>query len=187
MQNHSSFLDSLGHLIDWIFHGNCGQSKEECARLRQLNEHYAKFPAKQAGSRDLSHLPGLKLVAYTRDGGPSNSVEIQKEKIEKYCKAHGYSISAYYTCQSADDAHPLNDAIGDLEKFGGLIVSDLSRLVGHHEDPLRDLAPLMHEQFFRSSKTLISVKEGIDTSTTWGQEAMIEFLNELRDIEQGTC
>jgi len=187
MQNQKSFLDSFKHLIDLIFHSNCGQSKDECARLKQLNEHYAKFPAREGGSQKRSNQSGLKLVAYTRDGGPSNSTEMQLEKIKKYCNAHAYSITAHHTCQSADETIPLNDAIMDLEKCGGLIVSDLSRLVRHHEDPLRDLAPLVHEQFFHASRTLISVKEGIDTSTSWGQEALIEFLNQLRDIEGGTC
>jgi len=34
---------------------------------------------------------------------------------------------------------------------------------------------------------LVSIKEGIDTATTPGQASLVEYVNELRDIEMQTC
>lgn len=192
MVNISSFIDSLKQLIGKITHRECDVSEATCQRLKHLNEHYSKVAPKQvavSGSLSDEHAnrTNKKLVAYSRHGGESNSVDIQRERIDSYCLTHGFSVVAHHTCQSEDDNLALQDAITDLEHCAGLIVSDISRLVKHHTDPLRDLAPLLHDSFFNNSKILISVKEGINTSTSAGQQALIEFMKELRDIEQGTC
>ncbi len=192
MPEHSSFLDSFRQLVDKIFHRDCGESASECQRLKHINEHFARIPAKPAIGSDrfsLPHHPGtdLKFVAYTRDGGTTNTAEMQMEKINEYCARHGYSVASHYDCRSGQAAVALRDAISALEHSAGLIVSDLSRLVEHHDDPLRDLAPLMHENFFHGKKVLVSIKEGIDTATTPGQASLVEYVNELRDIEMQTC
>ena len=192
MSVHASFLDQLKQLIDRIFHRDCGLSESDCQRLKSMNEHFKNVPAKQAivsGNLSLHHRPGtnVKLVAYTKSGGDTNTAEIQMEVIRDYCSSHGYTIHAHYEWKSESPALAVHDAIMALEHCDGLIVTDLARLVEHHDDPLRDLTPLVHDHFVHCNKHLISVKEGVNTSTTSGQQLLVEYMNELRDIEHQRC
>ena len=192
MPAHASFLESLKQIVDNIFHRNCGQSAADCQRLKSMNEHFQKVPAKQvevSGKLSLHHSPGanVKLVAYTKYGGDTNKAEMQMERIDEYCASHGYTIQSRYDWNSDQPGTALHDALTALAHSDGLIVSDLARLVEHHDDPLRDLSPLVHDHFFHGGKHLISVKEGINTETIPGQESLVEYLSELRDIEHQTC
>lgn len=188
---HNPFLESVKQLIDKLLHRDCGESIE-CRRLKSINDHFSKVPAKQVSASDRLSLhqsagADLKLVAYTKFGGVANTPDMQMKKINDYCASHGYTIASSHNWMSDRPGVDLHEAILELDNAAGLIVSDLSCLVEHHDDPLRELAPLMHEHFFHGKKTLISLKEGINTSTIPGQEALVEFLNELRDIEKQTC
>ncbi len=184
-------MELVKQLIDKLFHRDCGESIE-CRRLKSINEHYSKIPVKHVkavGSLSSHQNLGAdkRLIAYTKFGGAANTPDMQMKDINEYCASHGYQVCSIYNSTSDQPGLALHDAITELTNAAGLIVSDLSRLVEHHDDPLRELAPLMHQHFFHGNKTLISLKEGINTSTLPGQEALLEFLNELRDIENQTC
>lgn len=188
---HNTVLDCVKELVDKLWHRDCGTSAE-CRRLQSINEHYSKIPAKHVAAIDpqsSSHFVGTKksLIVYTKFGGTNNTPDMQMKRIHDYCEAHGYRVDKVCSWRSDHPGVDLHQAINELANSGGLIVSDLSRLVEHHDDPLRELAPLMHQHFFHGEKTLIALKEGINTATQPGQEALIEFLNELRDIENLTC
>lgn len=181
-----SFLEVLKKLLENIFHRDCSGSESECDRLKKMLEHYKCTPSRQqSASRGLLSLPqrsgnNLRLVAYTKYGGETNTAEMQTQQINDYCAMHNYVAKCHYSWNSKEPAMALHEALCELEHMDGLIVADLSRLVEHHSDPLRDLQPLVHDHFFHNAKHLISVKEGIDTSTTPGQKCLIEYLKELQ-------
>jgi hypothetical protein len=180
------FFEVFKKLIESIFHRDCGGSESECDRLKQMLQHYNSTPSRQQpaskGRLSLPHRSGnnLRLVAYTKYGGETNTAKMQTEQINDYCALHNYIAECTYNWNSKEPAMALHEALCELEHKDGLIVADLSRLVEHHGDPLRDLQPLVHDHFFHNAKHLISVKEGIDTSTTPGQQCLIEYLKELQ-------
>ncbi len=182
----TSFLEVFQRLLENIFHKDCGGSESKCDRLKKMLEHYNNAPSRQhpssQGRLSLSQRSGnnLRLVAYTKYGGETNTEEMQTQRINDFCELHNYVAESRFNWNPKEPAMALHEALCELEHKDGLIVADLSRLVEHDGDPLRDLSPLVHGQFFHNAKHLISVKEGIDTSTTPGQQSLVEYLKELQ-------
>lgn len=123
---------------------------------------------------------GLKLVGYIRSIEPDMR-EAQKQKIEDYCEKNGHSIVAMYDWDLSKPGTALHDALLAIDGADGLIVADLNRIIDHPDDPPRDLFPIFHHYFFHNTKHLISIHEGIDTGTIYGQEAMVNYLNQIAD------
>ncbi len=123
---------------------------------------------------------GLKLVAYVRSVEPELR-EAQKNKIEDYCEKNGHTIVTMFDWDRSKPGTALHDALLAIDGADGLIVADLDRIIDHPDDPPRDLFPIFHHYFFHNAKHLISIHEGIDTGSVFGQEAMINYLNRIAD------
>ncbi|HEY9784725.1 MAG TPA: recombinase family protein [Candidatus Obscuribacterales bacterium] len=157
--------------------------KEQCRTCAAQEEEEEYDPALgiRLGKHTKQH---LKLIAYVRGAGDPESLDEQCQRLAAYCSLHGHTIVEMYRDPSGTALHY---ALNELYRADGLLVCDLSEMVQHHGDPLRDLMPLVHDEFFHNGKHLISLKEGIDTSTFSGQEQLIAYLNQLGDIEGFTC
>lgn len=88
-------------------------------------------------------------------------------------------MSAYFDAANAFSVSNLGNAFDALINADGLIISDLNRLVGQCEDPARELVPMIHDNFFHNDRYLISVYENINTSTTQGQNALLQYVHQL--------
>jgi hypothetical protein len=166
------------------------EEKAELKRLHQMHDHcQCAHPCPNKVSFfDKMHHKGesLKLIAYVRAWEGDGAAE-QTRQLKAWCDEHGNTIIKLFDHDTKEPEMDLHDALIALDKADGMIVTDLSRLVTHHDDPLRDLAPLVHHYFFHEPKHLITISEQIDTRTAEGQEKMVEFLKRLTDLEHGTC
>src|SRR6185369_5664284 len=97
----------------------------------------------------------LKLVAYVRAWEGSAAKE-QTRRLQAWCDVNGNVIIKTFDHDKKEPEIDFHDALMALDEADGMIVTDLSRLVRHHDDPLRDLAPLVHHYFFHEPKHLIS-------------------------------
>jgi hypothetical protein len=155
--------------------------RERLRKVRKTKERSYATQTDVSRSLSLHHRLGnaIRLVAYTRYGGEQNTVEMQLQSIKKYCGEHGYIVTEVYNFDSSCPSAGLGKALAAMDYNDGMIVADLNRLVDHHDDPARDLAPLVQEQFFHNNKHLVSVYDVIDTSTTLGQNALLHHLRRL--------
>lgn len=189
MSRPASVIDMFKHIADNLFNRNQTEAEVELnrVRLRKARKNRERNEASQpivSRSLSLHHRLGNmpRLVAYTRYGGDENTVEMQLRAIKKYCGEHGYLVTEVYNFDPQYPAAELGKALNALFYADGLIVSDLNRLVDHHDDPARDLAPLVQEYFFHNNKHLVSIYEVIDTSTTNGQNALLNHLRRLMRV-----
>lgn len=162
---HPSFKQELGRLRSNRLHCEC---KGPCPTSPHLYELGHK------GKR------GLRLVAYIRSLDPETRKN-QRKRIEDYCEKNGHQIVEMFDWDLARPGTALHDALLAIDTADGLIVSDLDRMIDHPDDPPRDLFPIFHHYFFHNTKHLISIHEGIDTGSVFGQEAMISYLNQITD------
>ena len=190
-----SFRSTFAHIITYLFHHD-QTSDGERARLLQLHQHCQDCPrvVQPDESNDLGHLSvvkhyreKLKLIGFVKPTGPLCNSIYQREKLQEFCDSSGYELLQIFEYDKDRSAVALHDALEAMQHADGLIITDMLRLVDHHTDPMRDLAPLVHDYFFHDGKQIISIKEGIDTSTFGGQEAAITFLNDLRGVEFLAC
>lgn len=125
------------------------------------------------------HVRNHKVVAYVR-ACDEMGVDEQFVEIEKYAKEHHLSVLETF-CDVGAPMSGLSHALEELEIADGLIVCNLDRLVAHPNDRLRDLRPILHRFCSHEGKHLISIEEGVDTSTPAGQRNALELINELKD------
>ena len=179
----------VGRLLEKLFphnHSNDG----ELERLQAMHKHCQCPPPcpEKSSFFDKIHHRGqsLKLIAYIRACEIDGAIE-QKGKIQQFCADRGHQIVQIFDHDTLVPEVGLHDALEALSTADGIIVTDLTRLVKHHDDPLRELAPLVHHYFFHEPKHLISIAECIDTTNQEGQERLVNFLEQLNDVEHGTC
>lgn len=123
----------------------------------------------------------VDLVGYTRSDLDGIGADEQLKRLQNFCSKHGYRIKKVF----ADIGKPsfgLQAALEALDDADGLIVFNLNRLVEHSKDRLRDLRPLIRCHFFDPAKHLITIEDGIDTSSPTGQASLIELINRSKDF-----
>jgi hypothetical protein len=130
----------------------------------------------------MHHRGALNLIAYVR-ACKTEAAQEQLQKIQQFCADRGHRIVQIFDHDTMTPERGLREAPDALDSADGMIVCDLTRLVKHHDDPLRELGPLIHHYFFHEPKHLIS----IDTATLEGQQQLVEVMKQLGDIEYGTC
>lgn len=126
------------------------------------------------------HLHNRRVIAYVRACDEMNLDEQYKE-IERYACAHKLKIEETF-CDVGPPMSGLRHAIEALETADTLIVCNLTRLVMHTDDRLRDLRPILHRFCSNDGKHLISIEEGVNTATASGQLNALELINEVKDI-----
>lgn len=120
------------------------------------------------------------LVAYIRYTNDPWDAGRQLGVIQNYCTEHGYRLERAFEDQGKP-SFGLVRALEALSGADGLIAVDLDRFIQHEGDKTRDLRPLIHEFLTPGSKYLITIKEGVDTSSPTGQMSAIELINQPRD------
>jgi DNA invertase Pin-like site-specific DNA recombinase len=126
------------------------------------------------------HLKNHKFIAYVR---AERQIEIdeQCDEIESYAKEHHLTITETF-CDLGEPMTGLHHALEAVENVDGIIITNVDRLVSHHDNRLRDLRPVLHRFCSASeNKHLISIEEGINTATPLGQMNAMELVTELKD------
>lgn len=126
------------------------------------------------------HPHNRKVVAYIR---AANEFELddQFEEIENYAADNDLNVIETF-CDVGAPTGGLSHAFEALETADGLIICNLNRLVTHQIDRLRDLRPILHRFCSKEGKHLISIEEGLDTSTSIGQTVALEVINNPGEI-----
>ncbi|MEF7566085.1 recombinase family protein [Bacillus infantis] len=121
----------------------------------------------------------------TQDQVENYSIEVQKERLEAYCKAKGLSVHDVYIdggfSGSTLDRPGLKKMLNELNKIDAVVVYKLDRLSRSQKDTLE----LIEEYFLKNKVDFISITETLDTSTPFGK-AMIGILSVFAQLERET-
>src|SRR4030067_1083632 len=131
----------------------------------------------------------LLSVGYLRVSTPSQaregeSLKTQREAIERYAQEKEYNLIDIYSDEGISGAKnnrpALNALLGDGEKrkFKLVIIHSLSRFGRNARDLLNNIEVLKNNGI-----KLLSIKDGIDYSTSYGQ-AMLTMLAALAQLER---
>ena len=122
----------------------------------------------------------LSLIAYIRDNGSDLSAKEQVQMLDQYCGTRNWHIVAYFDSDTAVPSFGLSNALNTLDQADGIIAVDLNRFVTHPEKRLFELKKFIEKMLHRQ-KVLITVRDGVETITPAGQEAIMDSLNEWKD------
>jgi site-specific DNA recombinase len=127
----------------------------------------------------------LYLRVSTQDQIENYSIESQRERLEAYCKAKGWSIydtfiDGGYT-GSNTDRPALQQMLGELKHIDAVVVYRLDRLSRSQRDTLT----LIEDYFLPNNVAFVSLSEALDTSTPFGK-AMIGILSVFAQLERET-
>ncbi|WP_342515530.1 recombinase family protein [Sutcliffiella sp. FSL R7-0096] len=121
----------------------------------------------------------------TQDQVENYSIEVQRERLEAYCKAKGMEIYNIYIdggYSGASIERPdLKRLLSNLKDIDAVVVYKLDRLSRSQRDTLE----LIEEHFLKNNVDFISMTETIDTSTPFGK-AMIGILSVFAQLERET-
>jgi len=123
------------------------------------------------------HSHRTDVVVYLRSDREGSAAQEQIELIHSYCKTHGFHIAQVFEDLGKPSAG-LTNALNALKEADALMAVDLDRFVEHSNDRLRDLRPFIHHFFCHTKKHLITITEGIDTSSSAGQIIAIDAVSE---------
>ncbi len=121
------------------------------------------------------HRPA-KVVAYVRTDAPEPALERQVQTIDGYCRENNFELVRVFKDDGPAPGMGLSDALNSLSAVDGLIAVDLERFVQHHDDRVMDLRPLLHQFFCTNKKYLITISEGINTSSAEGQKTAMQYI-----------
>lgn len=131
-----------------------------------------------------------KYVGYVRVSTKKQlkgrSIEIQKEAIKQYCKAHGYDIWKIYVDKglSAYKKRPQFEAMMEYllkrHELAGVVVHDLTRFGRSTSDLLYHI-----NRIDAKGKKFISIKDNIDISSKTGR-LILTLLAAIADYEKET-
>jgi hypothetical protein len=121
-----------------------------------------------------------KVIAYIRYTDDPWDAGRQLDMIQNYCGRNGYHLVKAFE-DAGKPGNGLSRALEALREADALIAVDMDRFMEHDADYLRDLRPFIHDFFGMSGKHLITIKEGIDTSSPNGQLDVIDFMSERRN------
>ncbi|MFN8552961.1 MAG: hypothetical protein U0103_15930 [Candidatus Obscuribacterales bacterium] len=118
---------------------------------------------------------GESLIAYIR---APNQEEINRrwQEIDQHSKSHSYKIVQLFTDTGDRPSFGLQSALEALEYVDGLISCEMQMFIKDNGDRIRELRPFIHHFFCLHGKHLITIFDGIDTSTYFGQENAIELM-----------
>ncbi|MGE8080479.1 recombinase family protein [Peribacillus loiseleuriae] len=125
----------------------------------------------------------LYIRVSTREQVENYSIEVQKERLEAFCKAKGWDVYNVYIdggySGSTLDRPDLQRMLKDLKKIDAIVVYKLDRLSRSQKDTLE----LIEEHFLKKKVDFVSVTETLDTSTSFGK-AMIGILSVFAQLER---
>ncbi len=120
-----------------------------------------------------------KLVVYVRVSY-ENDVDEKVELIREYCLDNNFQIADIFTDIGDHPSFGFKAALDAMENADGLISVDLNQFVSSGGDRVRELRPLIHHFFCAGGKHLITIADGIDTGTHFGQQNAIELMADTR-------
>ncbi|MGE6611908.1 recombinase family protein [Peribacillus sp. NPDC076916] len=127
----------------------------------------------------------LYIRVSTREQVENYSIEVQKERLEAFCKAKGWDIYNIYIdggySGSTLDRPDLQRMIKDLKNIDVVLVYKLDRLSRSQKNTLE----LIEEHFLKNKVDFVSITETLDTSTPFGK-AMIGILSVFAQLERET-
>lgn len=127
----------------------------------------------------------LYIRVSTREQVENYSIEVQKERLEAYCKAKGWNIYNTYIdggfSGSTLNRPDLQRMIKDLKNIDIVLVYKLDRLSRSQKNTLE----LIEEYFLKNNVDFVSITETLDTSTPFGK-AMIGILSVFAQLERET-
>src|SRR4030067_2430905 len=131
----------------------------------------------------------VNAVGYIRVSTPGQAREgenlrTQRESIERYAQEHGWTLIEVYSDEGISGAKNNRPALTALledaekKKFEFVIIHSLSRFGRNARDLLNNMEILKNNGI-----KLLSIKDGIDYSTSYGQ-AMLTMLAALAQLER---
>ena len=127
----------------------------------------------------------LYIRVSTREQVENYSIEVQKERLEAYCKAKGWDIYNIYIdggfSGSTLNRPDLQRMLKDLSNIDVVVVYKLDRLSRSQKNTLE----LIEEHFLSNNVDFVSITETLDTSTPFGK-AMIGILSVFAQLERET-
>ncbi len=127
----------------------------------------------------------LYLRVSTAEQIDNYSIESQRERLEAYCKAKGWSIYDTYIdggyTGSNTNRPALQQMLSELEHIDAVVVYRLDRLSRSQRDTLA----LIEDHFLTNDVAFVSLSETLDTSTPFGK-AMIGILSVFAQLERET-
>ncbi|MGP9043377.1 recombinase family protein [Cytobacillus kochii] len=121
----------------------------------------------------------------TQEQVENYSIEVQKERLEAFCKAKGLNVYNTYIDGGFSGATlnrpALKSMLNDIKEIDTVIVYKLDRLSRSQKDTLE----LIEEYFLKNKVDFISITETLDTSTPFGK-AMIGILSVFAQLERET-
>ncbi|MBD8589177.1 recombinase family protein [Peribacillus simplex] len=127
----------------------------------------------------------LYIRVSTREQVENYSIEVQKERLEAFCKAKGWDIYNIYIdggfSGSTLNRPDLQRMIKDLKNIDVVLVYKLDRLSRSQKNTLE----LIEEHFLKNNVDFVSITETLDTSTPFGK-AMIGILSVFAQLERET-
>lgn len=121
----------------------------------------------------------------TQEQVENYSIEVQKERLEAFCKAKDWDIYNVYIdggYSGATIERPdLKRMLEDINDFDTVVVYKLDRLSRSQKDTLE----LIEDHFLKNNVNFVSITETLDTSTPFGK-AMIGILSVFAQLERET-
>jgi site-specific DNA recombinase len=121
----------------------------------------------------------------TQDQVENYSIEVQRERLEAYCKAKNWDIYNVYIdggySGATLDRPDLQRMLNDLKNINTVVVYKLDRLSRSQKGTLE----LIEEHFLKNNVDFVSITETLDTSTPFGK-AMIGILSVFAQLERET-
>lgn len=127
----------------------------------------------------------LYIRVSTQEQVENYSIEAQREKLEAFCKARGWTIYNTYIDGGYSGANmdrpALQQMLADLKNIDVVVVYRLDRLSRSQRDTLT----LIEDYFLKNNVDFVSITETLDTSTPFGK-AMIGILSVFAQLERET-
>jgi site-specific DNA recombinase len=121
----------------------------------------------------------------TQEQVENYSIDVQRERLEAYCKSKGWAIYETYIdggySGASTDRPALQQMLSELKKIDVVVVYKLDRLSRSQRDTLS----LIEEHFLTNDVDFVSITETLDTSTPFGK-AMIGILSVFAQLERET-
>lgn len=121
----------------------------------------------------------------TQEQVENYSIEVQRERIQAFCKAKNWEVYDEYIDGGYSGANldrpDMQRLLKDLKKIDVVVVFKLDRLSRSQKDTLE----LIEEHFLKNNVDFVSITETLDTSTPFGK-AMIGILSVFAQLERET-
>lgn len=127
----------------------------------------------------------LYIRVSTQEQVENYSIEVQRERLEAFCKSKGWDIYNVYIDGGYSGASlerpDLQRLLKDLNNIDAVVVYKLDRLSRSQKDTLE----LIEDYFLKNKVDFVSITETLDTSTPFGK-AMIGILSVFAQLERET-